>query len=357
MATPLRTAVNNGGQTGQELPLEHLKSAVVNSVRSPHSRRVFGSALDAFFSWCRENGRAPFNHAVVQRFRSHLESQRLAPSTINVYLSAIRKLASECAIEGWLDPQQAARITQVKGARREGARTGRWLTAEEASDLLLVPDVSTLKGARDRAILALLIGCALRRAELCQLTLEHLQRREGRWVIPDLAGKGKRLRTVPVPAWVKECLDHWALQAAITAGRLFRSINKGGGMWGEGISEDTVWAITREYGAQIGQPALSPHDLRRTCAQLCRLAGGALEQIQLLLGHASVQTTERYLGTRQELVHAVNDDLPIRTPALRPVVGIRKGPRRERGAQTLAAAVPGARFPNSRAIEDTERLP
>jgi integrase len=357
MASPLTKAVSNGGQPGQELPLEHLKSAVLNSLRSPHSRRVFGSALDAFLSWCRENGRSPFDHAAVQRFRSHLESQRLAPSTINVYLSAIRKLASECAIEGHLDPQQAARITQVKGAQREGVRTGRSLTPEEASDLLLVPDVSTLKGARDRAILALLIGCALRRAELCQLTLEHLQRREGRWVIPDLAGKGQRLRTVPVPGWVKECLDYWALQAAIAGGRLFRSVNKGGVVWGEGISEDAVWAVTRECGAQIGQPTLSPHDLRRTCAQLCRLAGGALEQIQLLLGHASVQTTERYLGTRQELAHAVNDDLPIRAPALRAVVGLRKGPRRACRAHILAAAVPDARFPNSRAIEDTERLP
>jgi integrase len=128
-------------------------------------------------------------------------------------------------------------------------------------------------------------------------------------------------------------------------------------VWGEGISEDTVWAIAREYGAKIGQAALAPHHLRRTCARLCRVSGGALEQIQLLLGHASIQTTERYLGTRQELTHAVNDNLPIRVPAAGRVGVVRKGPRRERSVPVFATAVPDMRRPIVRAIEDTGRLP
>jgi hypothetical protein len=75
----------------------------------------------------------------------------------------------------------------------------------------------------------------------------------------------------------------------------------------------------------------------------------------LLLGHASIETTERYLGTRQELAHAVNDDLPIRVPG--PVVAMRKVARRERGAKVFATAVPDTRLPAARAIEDTGRLP
>jgi integrase len=152
---------------------------------------------------------------------------------------------------------------------------------------------------------------------------------------------------------VKEMVDHWAAQAGISAGPLFRPINKGGTLWGEGISEDTVWAIAREYGAKIGQPALSPHHLRRTCARLCRASGGALEQIQLLLGHASIQTTERYLGTRQDLAPAVNDNLPISLPEPGRLSAIRKGPRREHGAGDFD----DARLPTARAIEDTKRLP
>ena len=125
-------------------------------------------------------------------------------------------------------------------------------------------------------------------------------------MIVNLKGKGSRLRTVPIPVWVKEAIDHWTIAAGIQQGRVFRSINKAGVVWGEGLTEKVVWSVVREYA-----PGLAPHDLRRTCAKLCRAAGGELEQIQLLLGHASIQTTERYLGSRQELASAVNDHLGL----------------------------------------------
>jgi integrase len=349
-----------GTKDGNEDPApqwERIKLLVLRSLGSSHSKRVFGKGLDLFLSWCRTAGRLRLEQATVQEFRASLEARLLASSTVNVYLSVVRKLAAECATEGWLDPQQAAAIARVKGPRSQGVRSGHWLTPEEASRLLSLPDVATPKGSRDRAVLALLLGCGLRRAELCRLRLRDLQLRDGRWVIPDLVGKGKRFRTVPVPTWVKDSVDHWAAQAGITEGRLFRAVNKGGTVWGEGISEDTIWAIAREYGAKSGQPELAPHHLRRTCARLCRVSGGALEQIQLLLGHSSIQTTERYLGTRQELVPAVNDNLPITIPAAGKVLAIRKAPQSERGGRVLAAAVPGARLPATRAIDDTRRLP
>jgi len=78
------------------------------------------------------------------------------------------------------------------------------------------------------------------------------------------------------------------------------------------MTEKTVYHILRGYATTVGIPTLAPHDLRRTCAKLCRAAGGELEQIQMLLGHASVQTTERYLGTKQDLAHAPNDGIKLR---------------------------------------------
>jgi integrase len=350
-----RASGKTNGNLSSQPPIERATQRVLNSLGSPHSRRVFRNGIDSFLSWGKAAGHVRLDATGVQEYRAHLESQHRAASTINVYLSAVRKLAAECAADGWLDPVEAARIASMKGARSQGVPSGNWLTPDEASALLLLPDVATLKGARDRAVLSLLIGCGLRRAELCRLRVENFELRDGRWVLPDLAGKGRRFRTVPVPFWVKECVDYWLELAAISGGRIFRSVNKGGKLNGEGISEDTVWAVTREYGARIGQPALAPHHLRRTCAQLCRASGGALEQIQLLLGHASIQTTERYLGTRQELAHAVNDDLPIRIPSRDSTAAMRKRPRRESGAGTFAAAVPG--FPVVCAIEDTGRLP
>jgi len=77
------------------------------------------------------------------------------------------------------------------------------------------------------------------------------------------------------------------------------------------LTANVIWSIVQGYAAEIGMPKLAPHDLRRTCAKLCRASGGDLEQIQLLLGHASIATTERYLGSRLDLVDAVNDDLEL----------------------------------------------
>jgi integrase len=118
---------------------------------------------------------------------------------------------------------------------------------------------------------------------------------------------------VPVPLWVKQLLDRWLAASEITEGPLFRTLRKGGKIGpAEAISEDLIYTLVRRSGTAIGHPDLTPHDLRRTCAKLCRKAGGELEQIQLLLGHASIQTTERYLGTKQDLVQAVNDRVKIR---------------------------------------------
>jgi len=129
----------------------------------------------------------------------------------------------------------------------------------------------------------------------------------------DLRGKGRRIRTVPVPYWVKRLLDRWLEESGVTAGPLFRTLRKGGALGpATPLSEDLVYTLVRRSGAAIGHPDLTPQDLRRTCAKLCRKAGGELEQIQLLLGHASIQTTERYLGTQQDLVQAVNDRMKIR---------------------------------------------
>jgi len=292
-------------------PLARLRGLVLDSVLSPHSRRAYAKALDDFLSWYLETPRGPLSKAVVQSYRAEFDRLGLASSTINVRLAAIRKLASEAADNGLLDPALAAGIARVKGAKQLGVRAGNWLTREQAHLLLLAPDAATLKGKRDRAVLGVLIGCGLRRAELVALTLDDLQQREGRWVWIDRVGKGSRLRSVPVPNWVKTLLDDWIVASGVQDGKVFRAVDKVDRIWGSGITEKVVWWTVLEYARPLGFVNLAPHDLRRTCAKLCRAGGGDLEQIQLLLGHVSIQTTERYLGTRQNLAQAVNDNLGI----------------------------------------------
>ena len=241
----------------------------------------------------------------------------MAASTINLRLAAVRRLAYEAADTGLLSPELAAGIRRSKGAKKVGMRLGNWPTAEEAKALLNAADVQTARGKRSPAILALSLGCGLRRAELASLTIEHLQRREDHWAIVDLIGKGGHIRTVPVPNWVKSTLDAWTEAARVSSGKVFRWVNKSGSIGGTGITEKVVWYVVRECAAKAGILNLAPHDLRRTCARLCHLAGGELEQIQFLLGHVSVQTTEHYLGCRQRLKDAVNDCIGIEPKDMR----------------------------------------
>ena len=271
--------------------LDHSKTAVLNTLSSPDSQRAYRFAIDDFVAWYCSEPRLAFNKTVVLRYRLQLEARRLSPSTINLRLAAVRRLAYEAADSGLLSPELAAGIRRVKGAKKLGIRLGNWLTACQARALLDAPNMESVRGKRDRAMLALLLGCGLRRSELVHLTLENLQQRENRWVIVDLVGKGGHIRTVPVPAWVKSAIDRWMAASNLRAGRLFRCVSKIGSVWGTGITEKVVWVVVREFAKAVSLDKLAPHDLRRTCARLCHEAGGELEQIQFLLGHVSVQTT------------------------------------------------------------------
>ncbi len=303
------------GRTNQSvlrLPdLEIAKSAVLDSLSNQDAQRGYRHAIDEFVDWYCSEPRLSFGKTVVVRYRMHLESRQLAPGTINLRLGAVRRLAYEAADCGLLSADLAAGIRRVKGVKKLGIRFGNWLTAEQAHALWQAPDREQLKGKRDRALLALLLACGLRRHELAKLSFGHLQQREGHWAIVDLRGKAGHVRTIPVPDWVYRLLLDWTTAARITTGSLFRRVSSAGRVWGDVVTEKLVWHVVKEFAAKIGVSKLAPHDLRRSCARLCRAAGGELEQIQFLLGHVSVQTTERYLGCTQRISSAVNDRIGI----------------------------------------------
>jgi len=288
-----------------------LKMLVLDSVSSPHTRRLYNFALDEFIDWYRSEPRPGLSKATVSSWRRSLEARGLGSSSINIRLSAIRKLAGEAVDNGLLAQDLAAGILRLRGAKAKGVRMGNWLSLQQAQALLSAPDAGTAKGLRDRAILAILFGCGLRRSEVAALTFEQIQLRDGRWCIVDLVGKHRRVRTAPIPGRVKKLIDDWNRASGVNDGYIFRPVNRAGCPCGSHLGEKVIWQLFRDYSEQVGIPGLAPHDARRTCAKLCRAAGGELEQIQLLLGHASVQTTERYLGTKQDLAHAPNDRLNL----------------------------------------------
>jgi integrase len=291
--------------------LQQSKTAVLTTLTSASAQRTYNHAIDEFVDWYCSEPRLAFNRTVVLRYRIHLEGKSYAPSTINLRLAAVRRIAYEAADSGLLSPELAAGIRRVKGVRRLGVRLGNWLTPEQDKNLLSAFDEKTLRGKRDRAMVAMLLGCGLRRAELLSVTLKAIQQREDHWVVADLIGKGGHVRTVPIPSWVKTAIDTWTAEAGVTEGRVFRAINRGGLVWGEGMTSKVIWEVVKAAAKRAGIDRLAPHDLRRSCARLCHQSGGELDQIQFLLGHVSIQTTERYLGCKQKLRHAVNDRMGI----------------------------------------------
>src|SRR5256884_5171629 len=153
------------------LDLEHSKTAVLNSLTSQDAQRGYRHAIDEFVDWYCSEPRLAFNRIVVMRYRSHLESRQLAPGTINLRLGAVRRLAYEAADCGLLSSDLAAGIRRVK----------------------------------DRALLAVLLACGLRRHEAVELNLGHIQQREDHWAIVDLKGKGGHTRTIPDVGMGEEC--------------------------------------------------------------------------------------------------------------------------------------------------------
>jgi site-specific recombinase XerC len=220
---------------------DRLKALVLDSVSSSITKRVYSMALDEFLTLFRQAPRPGFTKATVSAWRVSLEERRLGSSSIIVRMSAIRKLAAEAADNGILAPELAAGISRVKSAKSVGIRTGNWLSVRQAQSLLNAPDATTLRGLRDRAILAVLLGCGLRRSEIATLTFAHVQQREGRWCIVDLLGKHGRIRTMPMPAWVKVAIEAWTERSGIENGHVFRPLNRSDQVGHERLGEKVVW--------------------------------------------------------------------------------------------------------------------
>jgi len=247
--------------------LDHCKAAVLNSLGSPASRRVYEYAIDQFITWYCSEPRLAFNRIVVVRYRIYLESRHLAANTINQQLAAVRRLAHEAADSGLLSPELAAGISRVRGVKQLGFRSGNWLSAEQSSEVLQHSLGDSMRAKRDYAMLAMLFGCGFRRSELVGLELDDIQMRQGHWAVVDLIGKGGHIRTVPIPNLVKAALDQWTGAANVTEGRIFRRVARKGrcgakgyrrtsfGTWSERAARKPAWSTLRH--TICGEPAQS----------------------------------------------------------------------------------------------------
>jgi integrase len=273
---------------------------------------MYGKALSDFLAWCQMHGVVALTRSLVEEHKDFLLSRGYSPGTVNQRLTAIRKFVEQAAEDGLVATQDAAEILRIRGPKKKPFLSeGYSLSIAEAESLLNAPSPETRKGKRDRALLALLVGCGLARNEIVQSKVEDILRRDGRWVLAHVFGPHGRERTVPLPGWVKGALDDWLKASKIRAASIFRAVDRDGTVLGRVLSAPMILATVAAYGKRIGI-RVAPRDLRRTCAKLCRDSGADLEEIQSLLGHANVQVTGRYLGKTHRVVAAPNDRLPLR---------------------------------------------
>jgi integrase len=245
-------------------------------------------------------------------------------------------------LNGLISQLEAWGISQVKNEKIRGRRTGNWLNRAEAQQLIWAPlrqaegeEIGWLKAYRDQAIISVMIGAGLRRSEAAGLTFSHIQQREGRWAIINLEGKGGRLRSFPIPAWVKHAIDRWTQQARLTHESddscIFRALNKGihGRLAGEvktkyiqdsslphytsgNMTAQAIFKTIKYYAQYCGFPDVAAHDLRRTAANLALKGGADIREIQYMLGHASILTTEKYLEPMMSMSQGAADFIDIR---------------------------------------------
>lgn len=261
-----------------------IQERVVAGLQSDLSKRAYAAVYRDFSG-------NPLTLFGVNEFLESYRSEGAAPATINLKLSALKAWV-KC--DRTIPAEERESILALRGVSLRGARMGTWLSIEQVASLLLVPGEG-LAACRNRAIMAALVGSAVRRSEFASLTMEHMRSINGRLCFVDFIGKGQKLRTVPLPAWAEKPLTEWVAAAGIKEGPLWRRVYWGKVMT-ESIGADHIHTLVKQQGLRIGVPKLAPHDLRRTFAQLSRSGAAPLEQIQQTLGHSSLLTTQRYLG-------------------------------------------------------------
>ncbi len=317
---------------GQELDLPpailRLLEGVERGLTSANSRRAYRTSLLHFFTWCGSGkGDGAFSRLSVLQYKDELIGagavlgtgewrRRYSPATVNLRLAAIRALAQEAADAGLIDPGEAAGIRRSRGEKQSGSKIGNWLQKSQVDAILNSVDRGSMRGKRDYAMLAVLFATALRRRELVELQVATIQQRDGQWGFIGLRGKGGKVRNISLPDWVRLAIEDWLRATHIAHGAVFRGISRHGKLGAQAMSEESVKLILSHYASVCGFESFRPHDARRTCARLCRTANAAIEDVQELLGHSSIQTTERYLGRTEGFKKAVTNLIEAPLPTV-----------------------------------------
>jgi site-specific recombinase XerC len=260
---------------------------------SPKSRRTMRAALDTVAAELGASGPhaipwSALRYPHVAALRARL-AERRAPATVNKVLSALRGVAREAMRLGQLDAAEYTKIADVEGLRGSRLPAGRHVELPELV-ALFAACTDTQAGVRDAALLAVLRVAGLRRAEVCALDLEDLDR--AAWTLRVL-GKGNKERRAYVVQARPE-IEAWIAVRGEAPGPLFCSMNKAGRPTGARLHESSIAYVLARVAARASVAHVSPHDMRRTFVGDLLDAGADIAVVQRLAGHAQVTTTQRY---------------------------------------------------------------
>lgn len=282
---------------------ERAMDYVENNV-SPLTMKNYAPSIQRFIEWGLTRPRSTAAE-LMAAYKATLVKEGLSRRTVNKHLSAVRTYFKAQAVLGVITHETLQSINAVANMKVEGQRHGLRLSIEQSHLLINAPGKDTIIGLRDRAILAVMLGCGLRRSEVVNLTWGHVQAENGIWLIRNLLGKHGRIRTVVIPVWVKRVIAEYSTIGKDKE-RIFKSFDTYGNER-KGMTDQTIYNIVVKYGEQIGVE-LAPHDLRRTYASIARETGGVegMTQLQRQLGHASLRTTELYIGEEDDFALVSN---------------------------------------------------
>lgn len=282
---------------------------------SEETRRAYRRVTKEFFRFLRSKHPAEINQGDVQRWRDHLISLKKSDATVRLKLSVIRSMFDYLKIAGIVQNNPA--LTKlVRPPAQSNDLRGRALTNKEVNYLLSGPDQNVTEGARDYALILLMLRTSLRVGEACSLKVSSIKWSHGRWILK-FKVKGGRERTIPLPAEVKKAVDNYLrldrdrrqiLRSDGAEAFIFQPITNYRTLtFNKPLSKQMAWNIVRKWGEFSGIGKISPHDLRRTAITKALDQGLTYRQVQMMSGHRDPKTVMRYDHGRENLEqNAVN---------------------------------------------------
>ena len=275
------------------------ESAILTGHLAPSSLAKYQQALRAYLAFCGTPAQA-LQATNLARWRTHLaQHTTLSPHTINRLLAAVKRLVKEAAAQGYVEVVTAAAFASVSGVKPQALKdrlkttTRTRLTPGQMRLLCDAPDPQTLRGRRDRALLATLASSGCRVSEVVTLTAAQIASRTGRFVLQVLGKNQTAPREAPLSQEAYMLIEAWLARRPVESAYLFTSFaGRGPRATTKPMSLTAVWQAVQQYAAAVGLRHVKPHDFRRFVGT--ELAKRDIRQAQKALGHTRIETTAKH---------------------------------------------------------------